>query len=145
MVSEVGAGANCCIMSETMLRELTTQSAQPCSTTLRAFFGHKQTALQKITLPTSCKAQSCLAEFFIVPQNVPVTISGNISERLGLISRVRSVDALPSQDPTAGFGDVFQGLGELKGVTYHIELKPMWQRQASPKGGGCSRTRKTGT
>ncbi|KAL3215792.1 hypothetical protein MRX96_033410 [Rhipicephalus microplus] len=66
------------------------------------FFGHKQTVLLKITLPTSHNAQTCSVEFFTVHQFIPVTGSGSVAERSVLISRVRSANALQVQPGPKG-------------------------------------------
>ncbi|XP_075539780.1 uncharacterized protein LOC142574588 [Dermacentor variabilis] len=110
-------------MPEVTLRNLTTKPAQDCCSTLRSFFGHIEKAT-KIELQVTSTTQSTTALFFIVKQAVPVTLSGKVAERLGLIGRINTLDALETNRIVERFRDVFQGLGEIKDVAYHMELKP---------------------
>lgn len=81
------------------------------------FYGHRERAAKKINLDLSYKPQSTEASFFAVWPNVLVTLSGNVAQRLGLMTRIATLNAEDCQDCTKGFEDVFQGLGVLKGVT----------------------------
>lgn len=117
-------GANCCVMLEVVLSHITSQPAQPCTTTLRTFFWSQRSCIKKRTkLPLSHNGQCTEAEFFIVKPEVPVTLSGYDAERLGLISRKSSTDVAGCNEPQ-GFEDAFRGLGELEGVAHHMQLKP---------------------
>ncbi|XP_075543992.1 uncharacterized protein LOC142578497 [Dermacentor variabilis] len=121
---KIDTGANCCIMPEVTLRNITTKPAQDCHSMLRPFFGHIEKAMKKIKLQVASTTQSTTALLFIVKQAVPVTLSGKVAERLGLIGHINTVDALETKEIVDRFRDVFQGLGEIKDVAYHMELKP---------------------
>ncbi|XP_075556551.1 uncharacterized protein LOC142588602 [Dermacentor variabilis] len=121
---KIDTGATCCVMPEVTLRNLTTKPAQDCCSTLRSFFGHIEKATKKIELQVTSTTQSTTALFFIVKQAVPVTLSGKVAERLGLIGRINTLDALETNEIVERFRDVFQGLGEIKDVAYLMERKP---------------------
>lgn len=62
--------------------------------------------------------------FSIVDQNVPITLSGSVAERLGFICRIQNVQAEKLYPVAQSYADVFAGLGQLKGVEYTMKLNP---------------------
>lgn len=63
-------------------------------------------------------------EFFVVEDDVSVTLSGSVAEKLGLVRRIASLEQQDTYDIVKPYEDVFTGLGELKGGIYHLKLKP---------------------
>ncbi|XP_064458840.1 uncharacterized protein K02A2.6-like [Ornithodoros turicata] len=127
----VDTGANCSVISAGQLRKVTSKKTTKCNVTLNTFFGFKQKAAGRIPLQASCNGQSTKVLFFVVPQEVPLTLSGKASEELGLIQRtVHSAVATKTSDehhlygPAQPYRDVFEGLGKLRGVQYHMKLTP---------------------
>lgn len=72
-------------------------------------------------------------EFVVVPQEVPTTLCGKASEELGLIQHaVHSTVASKERSnydhlyrPAQPYHDIFEVLGKLKGVQYHLKLTAM--------------------
>lgn len=121
---KLDTGANCCVISSKDVKQLPNKLQQPCQATLTAFFGHKTTARAKIRLRLLANRREHEESFFVVEQNVPVTLSGSVAERLGFLCRVQNVhveELFPAAQP---FAEVFSGLGQLKGVEYTMKLKP---------------------
>lgn len=119
----IDTGANCSVMSAMQLSRVTTQKPQVLTTRIGSFFGHVSKAEGRIILPVMHGNRSTEVKFYIVQREVPTTISGTIAEKLNLIKRVASVEKHCSQT-VQQHEDIFHGLGELKGVKYHMRLKP---------------------
>ncbi|KAM7292185.1 uncharacterized protein ISCGN_025427 [Ixodes scapularis] len=62
--------------------------------------------------------------FFVVEQHVPITLSGSVAERLGLLYRVQNVHLENLYQAAQPFAEVFKGLAQLKDVEYEMKLKP---------------------
>ncbi|XP_077554016.1 uncharacterized protein LOC144168896 isoform X2 [Haemaphysalis longicornis] len=123
MVCKLDTGANCCVISKQDVLSLPRKTHQACRATLTSFFGHKTTAQFKVKLSLSVNDKQHDETFFVIEQNVPVTLSGAAAESLGLIYRIDSVETqlYPAAQP---FADVFTGLGQLKNFEYDMKLKP---------------------
>lgn len=121
---KLDTGANCCVIAKQELARLSDKPKQACNVTLTAFFGHRATAQAKVRLLLSVNNRKCEEEFFVVDQDVAVTLSGAVAERLGLIYRVQKVETEELYSPAQPFADIFSGLGQLKDVEYSIKLKP---------------------
>ncbi|XP_075736510.1 uncharacterized protein LOC142776543 [Rhipicephalus microplus] len=62
-------------------------------------------------------------EFFVVEDNVSVTLSGSVAEKLGLVHRVASLEQ-DTYDVVKPYEDVSTGLDRHSCVIYHLKLKP---------------------
>ncbi|XP_049513993.1 uncharacterized protein LOC125941099 [Dermacentor silvarum] len=71
-------------------------------------------------------------DFFVVEDEVAVTLSGAVAEELGLLKRVSYVEQLELYDAAKPYKDVFEGLGQLEGMVYHLKLKPGSQGAVKP-------------
>ncbi|XP_077561967.1 uncharacterized protein LOC144178178 isoform X5 [Haemaphysalis longicornis] len=124
MVCKLDTGANCCVISKQDVLSLPKKTHQACRATLTSFFGHKTTAQFKVKLSLSVNDKQHDETFFVIEQNVPVTLSGAAAETLGLIYRIDSVETQPLYPAAQPFADVFTGLGQLKNFEYDMKLKP---------------------
>nr|XP_037283835.1 uncharacterized protein LOC119176582 [Rhipicephalus microplus] len=121
---KLDTGANCCVISSKDSKKLSNGPLQTCHATLTAFFGHKTPATGKIRLRLRANSKEHEETFFVVEQNVPVTLSGLVAERLGFICRVQNVHVRQLYPAAQPFAEVFSGLGQLKGEEYAMKLKP---------------------
>ncbi|KAG0421036.1 hypothetical protein HPB47_003059 [Ixodes persulcatus] len=112
--------ANCSVIPERLLRLLSNKKVRKCDTTQSSFFGHKRKACGRTTLTVSNGARTVQEEFFVVKEEVPVTLGGELSEQLGMIKRLASVSKEHEDtnaagtnlcDPAGPYADVFRGLG----------------------------------
>ncbi|XP_064486020.1 uncharacterized protein LOC135398556 [Ornithodoros turicata] len=123
-------GANCSVISSALLEKITDKKASKCSVPLSTFFGHSEKAEGRIQLHISFQGKDLSTEFFVVDRQVPTTLSGTVSEHLGLVSRmvhpthVHKDNQLGLYEAARPYDDVFKGLGKLKGIVYHMRLKP---------------------
>ncbi|XP_049267621.1 uncharacterized protein LOC119377894 isoform X2 [Rhipicephalus sanguineus] len=124
MVCKLDTGANCCVISKEDVLSLPRKTREACRATLTSFFGHKTTAQFKVKLSLSVNDKQHDETFFVIEQNVPVTLSGAAAESLGLIYRVDSVETQQLYPEAQPFTDVFTGLGQLKNFEYEMKLKP---------------------
>lgn len=124
MVCKLDTGANCCVISKEDVLSLPRKTREACRATLTSFFGHKTTAQFKVKLSLSVNDKQHDETFFVIEQNVPVTLSGAAAESLGLIYRVDSVETQQLYPAAQPFTDVFTGLGQLKNFEYEMKLKP---------------------
>ncbi|XP_049513828.1 uncharacterized protein K02A2.6-like [Dermacentor silvarum] len=88
---------------------------KPLDTSGNAWLGWKTWKTNERVVPET---------FYIIEQNVPVTLSGSVAQRLGFICRVQHIEVDELYPPAQPFAEVFSGLGELKGYEYEIKLKP---------------------
>ncbi|XP_049515019.1 uncharacterized protein LOC125941552 [Dermacentor silvarum] len=88
---------------------------KPLDTSGNAWLGWKTWKTNERVVPET---------FYIIEQNVPVTLSGSVAERLGFICRIQHIEVDELYPPAQHFAEVFSGLGELKGYEYEIKLKP---------------------
>ncbi|XP_075724095.1 uncharacterized protein LOC142766130 [Rhipicephalus microplus] len=124
MVGKLDTGANCCAISKEDVLSLPRKTREAGRATLTSFFGHKTTAQFKVKLSLSVNDKQHDETFFVIEQNVPVTLSGAAAESLGLIYRVDSVETQQLYPAAQPFTDVFTGLGQLKNFEYEMKLKP---------------------
>ncbi|XP_064469713.1 uncharacterized protein LOC135384442 [Ornithodoros turicata] len=123
-------GANCSVISSALLKKITDKKASKCSVPLSTFFGHSEKAEGRIQLHISFQGKDLSTEFFVVDRQVPTTLSGTVSEHLGLVSRmvhstrVHEDNQFGLYEAARPYEDVFKGLGKLKGIVYHMRLKP---------------------
>lgn len=123
----IDTGANCSVISKTVLEKITQKKFWKSNVFLKSFFGHKEQAIGEISLKLTKDDKTATAKFFVVTRDVPTTVSGRVSEDLGIIKLL----AVVTQDENAThlyevaepFRDVFCGLGKLGNFTYHMKLK----------------------
>lgn len=65
-------------------------------------------------------------------EDIAVTLSGTVAEELGLLQRVCSIEQTELYGAAKPYEDVFEGLGQLEGIVYHLKLKPGSQGVVKP-------------
>lgn len=89
-------------------------------------------ARERVALTLRCGTHTTTAQFFVMDQNIPPTLSGSVAEELGLIKRMATITSSDLYEAAKPFDDVFQGLGRLKNVSYRMKLKPGAQGIVKP-------------
>lgn len=121
---QLDTGANCYVISRRDIRKLPDKPEQTCLVMLIEFFGHKTGSHGKVRLLLSANEKAHEETFFVVEQDMPVTLSGTAAERLGFISCFQSVQHDHIYTPAQPFAEVFKGLGQPKHFKYKMKLKP---------------------
>lgn len=124
VLCKLDTGANCSVIARSKLRQITTKEGERCDVMLNTFFGHQKAATGRVRLRVSGTDASYETDFFVVEEDVPLTLSGSVAEQLGLLLRLASVEPHELYEAAKHYADVFDGLGSLKGVVYHMKLKP---------------------
>ena len=89
---------------------------------LMAFGRAKLNSCGKATIPCRHKDKQYAVEFEVVDQNVPNILGLKACTEINLIQRVDAIDN-QIQDPFSKYSDVFEGLGCITNVVYHIEVQ----------------------
>nr|XP_037273548.1 uncharacterized protein LOC119165480 [Rhipicephalus microplus] len=92
----------------------------------------RKKATKQVRLEVATRESKILTEFFVVDDEIAVTLSGTVAEELGLLQRVCSVDQIELYGTAKPYEDVFEGLGQLEGIVYHLKLKPGSQGVVKP-------------
>lgn len=124
MVCKLDTGANCCVISKKDVISLPSKPQQTCRATLTSFFGHKTTAQTNVKLSLTANDKRHDETFFVIDQNMPVTLSGAAAESLGFIYRIDNVETQQLYPAAQSFADVSTGLGQRKNFEYEMKLKP---------------------
>lgn len=113
---QLDTGAKCNVLSKTDYRKLKLKDPlQKADVALRSYSGHKIQPEGMITLPLTCNNREHSVQFYIVETRSQSVLSGETSEKIGLIKRINGLEA--------EYPEVFEGLGCLPG-TYHIKIDP---------------------
>ncbi|KAK8782784.1 hypothetical protein V5799_015874 [Amblyomma americanum] len=121
---KLDTGANCSVISRSQLQKITQKQPENCAVVLNTFFGFQKKATKRSHLHVTGPEGTFETTFFVMEDDIPVTLSGSVAEKLGLIRRIASLEHQELYDVVKPYEDVFSGLGELKGVVYHLKLKP---------------------
>lgn len=122
VVCNLDTGANCSVISLRQLKTITSKQPEKSDVLLNTFFGQRKKAAGKVTLQVSCRHGTTQAQFFVVKEPVQATLSGELSQTLGLIKLVGAVTESQLYEAARPFEDTFKGLGELRGVVYHMRV-----------------------
>nr|XP_037276015.1 uncharacterized protein LOC119168727 [Rhipicephalus microplus] len=125
-------GATCSVIARSQLQKITNKQPLDCNVVLNTFFGFQKKATKQVRLEVATRESKILTEFFVVDDEIAVTLSGTVAEELGLLQRVCSVDQIELYGTAKPYEDVFEGLGQLEGIVYHLKLKPGSQGVVKP-------------
>ena len=75
----------------------------------------------KVSLFCEYKGKLTLLEFILVEQDLPFILGLESCLKLGLIKRIYSLE---EELPETEYADVFECLGEIKGVQHKIQIDP---------------------
>nr|XP_037288891.1 uncharacterized protein LOC119181752 [Rhipicephalus microplus] len=129
---KLDTGATCSVIARSQLQKITNKQPLDCNVVLNTFFGFQKKATKQVRLEVATRESKILTEFFVVDDEIAVTLSGTVAEELGLLQRVCSVDQLELYGTAKPYEDVFEGLGQLEGIVYHLKLKPGSQGVVKP-------------
>lgn len=132
VLCKLDTGANCSVIARSKLQQITNKEDEHCDVILNTFFGHQKAATGRVRLCVSGPDASFETDFFVVEEDVPLTLSGSVAEKLGLLLRLASVEQRELYEAAKHYADVFDGLGSLKGIVYHMKLKPGSQGVVRP-------------
>nr|XP_037288928.1 uncharacterized protein LOC119181789 [Rhipicephalus microplus] len=118
--------------ARSQLQKITNKQPLDCNFVLNTFFGFQKKATKQVRLEVATRESKILTEFFVVDDEIAVTLSGTVAEELGLLQRVCSVDQIELYGTAKPYEDVFEGLGQLEGIVYHLKLKPGSQGVVKP-------------
>nr|XP_037273841.1 uncharacterized protein LOC119166445 [Rhipicephalus microplus] len=129
---KLDTGATCSVIARSQLQKITNKQPLDCNVVLNTFFGFQKKATKQVRLEVATRESKILTEFFVVDDEIAVTLSGTVAEELGLLQRVCSVDQIELYGTAKPYEDVFEGLGQLEGIVYHLKLKPGSQGVVKP-------------
>ncbi|XP_049515895.1 uncharacterized protein LOC125942024, partial [Dermacentor silvarum] len=129
---KLDTGATCSIIARSQLQKITNKQPHDCNVVLNTFFGFQKKATKQVRLEVAMRESKIQTDFFVVEDEVAVTLSGAVAEELGLLKRVSYVEPLELYDAAKPYKDVFEGLGQLEGMVYHLKLKPGSQGAVKP-------------
>lgn len=134
VLCNLDTGGNCSVISLKQLKAVTSSQPEASNTLLNTFFGQKKKGIGRVTLQATSEHGSAQAHFFVVQERVPTTLSGELSQKLGLIRLVATLTTAENQlyEVARPFADTFKCLGELRGVVYHMNLHKGFQGVVKP-------------
>lgn len=121
IVFKIDTGAQCNVISKCRYHQVCKQSLQKSTGNLVAFGDHKLNTVGKASIRCQYKGSQYTIEFEITDQNVPCIIGLDTYIKMNLIQNIDVVD-----DKTSAiyeeYNDVFDGLGCITNVRYHINI-----------------------
>ncbi|XP_022805060.1 uncharacterized protein K02A2.6-like [Stylophora pistillata] len=96
------------------------QSCQ-CKAKLKVHDGRRITPCGKVSLTCEYKGEVTAIDFILVEQDLPSILGLRSCLDLGLIKRIYRIE---EENLESEYADVFEGLGEVKGVQYKIQIDP---------------------
>ncbi len=120
---KIDTGADCNVISKVTFHRLKIdkRKLRKSNVKLKVYDGRRLSALWKVELTCEYENIFKVLEFNVVEQNVPSVLGLPGIEELKLVKRVFN---LKSDGILGEFGDVFKGLGAVKGAMHTIRLKP---------------------
>ena len=99
--------------------------------------GHKLATCGKATIPCQHNGKQCNIEFEVLDLDVPGILGLPTSIKLNLIKRINAVQEQNAQDSNTTnffkkYKDVFDGLGCISDILYHINIDPSCQPVIHP-------------
>ena len=120
---KIDTGAQCNVIPLWKYYQMCKDPLQPSSASLVAFGGHKLRTHGKVQLPCQHKANHYLVEFEVVDHDVPNILGLVTCIEMNLVQRM---DTVTNKNTTLfeQYYDVFEGLGCITDVRYHIRINP---------------------
>ena len=134
---KIDTGAQCNVIAKHKYSQLSKMPPRKSTANLMAFGGHKLATCGKATIPCLHNGKQYDIEFEVLDLDVPSILGLPTSIKLNLIKRINTVQKQNAQDsnPTKFFKkykDVFDGLGCISDVLYHINIDPSCQPVIHP-------------
>ena len=120
---KLDTGAQCNVISKHKYDQISTKPLLPSHARLVAFGGIPLHPCGKATIPCQYKNKQYAIEFEVIDQNIPSILGLRTCAEMNLIQRIEAIDTqIP--ESFSKYRDVFEGLGCITNVIYHIELNP---------------------
>ena len=118
---KVDSGADCNIISKSLLARLPVgpKQTRQCKAKLKVYDGRRITPSGKISLTCEYKGKFTVLDFILIEQDLPSILGLKSCLDLGLIKRIYH---LQEENLESEYADVFEGLGEIKGVQHKIQI-----------------------
>ena len=120
---KIDTGAQCNVISKRQYNQICNKPLLPSHARLVAFGGTPLHPCGKAIIPCQYKNKQYAIEFEIIDQNIPSILGLRACTEMNLIQRIEAIDTqIP--ESLSKYSDVFEGLGCITDVIYHIELNP---------------------
>ena len=113
-------GAHCNVISKQKYNQLSKAPLHQSNARLVAFGGHQLNTCGKAAINCQHRGRQYCVEFEVVDQEVPSILGLKTCTEMKLVQRIDSLDI----DLLDQYSDVFEGLGCITDVTYHIKVDP---------------------
>jgi len=129
-VFKMDTGAQCNVVSKHKYNRLSKAPLQKSHTKLVAFRGHQLNACGKAVMSCQYKGKHYPVEFEVVDEQVPNILGLKTCTQMKLVR----VDTIIDHDVDLldKYSDVFEGLGCITDVVYHIKIDPSCQTVVHP-------------
>ena len=120
---KLDSGADCNVISKSLLARLPVgpKQTRQCKAKLKVYDGRRITPSGKISLTCEYKGKFTVLDFILIEQDLPSILGLKSCLELGLIKRIYH---LQEENLESEYADVFEGLGEIKGVQHKIQIDP---------------------
>ena len=129
---KIDTGAQCNVIPKQRYLQVSKAPLQKSTANLMAFGGSKLTTCGKAILPCQHNGKKYNIEFEVLDQDVPNILGLSTSVELNLIKRIDTVQEQNTPDNSNSeiyekYKDVFDGLGCITDILYHIDVDPSCQ------------------
>ena len=123
VVFKIDSGADCNVISKSLLDRLPVDPKQSryCKAKLKVYDGHQITPSGKVSLTCEYRGKFAVMDFILVEQDLPSILGLKSCLDLDLIKRIYRLE---EENLGSEYADVFEGLGEIKGVQHKIQIDP---------------------
>ena len=133
---KIDTGAQCNVITKQKYLQASKTPLQKSTTKLVAFGGHRLVTCGKATMLCQYNGKKYKVEFEILDQDVPSILGLPTAIELNLIKCIYTVEEQTTPDNNGEFygkyKDVFDGLGCVSDVLYHIDVDPSCQPVIHP-------------
>ena len=133
---KIDTGAQCNVITKQKYLQASKTPLQKSTTKLVAFGGHRLVTCGKATMLCQYNGKKYKVEFEILDQDVPSILGLPTAIELNLIKRIYTIEEQTTPDNNSEFyekyKDVFDGLGCVSDVLYHIDVDPSCQPVIHP-------------
>ena len=132
MKFKIDTGAQCNVIPKQRYLQVSKAPLQKSTANLMAFGGSKLTTCGKAILPCQYNGKKYNIEFEVLDQEIPNILGLPTSVELNLIKRIDTVQEQSTPDNSNSeiyekYKDVFDGLGCITDILYHIDVDPSCQ------------------
>ena len=123
VIFKIDSGADCNVISKSLLDRLPVDPKQSryCKAKLKVYDGRRITPSGKVSLTCEYRGNFAVMDSILVEQDLPSILGLKSCLDLGLIKRIYRLE---EENPESEYADVFEGLGEIKGVQHKIQIDP---------------------